>query len=138
MFADLRRSVSGREQKENGGSSKGEKYFGYGNCPWVAGLRRPERSGGRRSPATQGHADAILNHEKKQLAKRLTGPFLQHLLQQFNDGQIDRAEAAHLLQLSQALLYRLRTRWLRDRSEFNAHLRWRPLAGLATCRQPVP
>ena len=26
-------TLSGREQKENGGSSKGEKYFGCGNCP---------------------------------------------------------------------------------------------------------
>jgi hypothetical protein len=39
--------LSGREQKENGGSSKGEKYFGCGN-----------------HPSTKGHADAILNCEK--------------------------------------------------------------------------
>jgi hypothetical protein len=30
----------------------------------VEGLRRPERSEGRRSPSTKGHADAILNCEK--------------------------------------------------------------------------
>jgi hypothetical protein len=57
-------SLSGREQKENGGSSKGEKYFGCGNYSLVEGLRRPERSEGRRSPSTKGHADAILNCEK--------------------------------------------------------------------------
>jgi hypothetical protein len=57
-------TLSGREQKENGGSSKGEKYFGCGNCPLIEGLRRPERSEGRRSPSTRGHADAMLNCEK--------------------------------------------------------------------------
>jgi hypothetical protein len=56
------------------------------------------------------------------LAKRLTGPFLQHILQQFNDGQIDRAAASQHLQISQAHLYRLRTRWLRNRAEFSAQL----------------
>jgi hypothetical protein len=56
------------------------------------------------------------------LAKRLTNPFLQHLLQQFNDGQIDGAEASHHLQISRAHLYRLRTRWLQKRSEFAAQL----------------
>jgi hypothetical protein len=56
------------------------------------------------------------------LAKRLTSPFLQHILQQFNDGQIDRAEASQHLQISQAHLYRLRTRWLQNRAEFSAKL----------------
>jgi hypothetical protein len=56
------------------------------------------------------------------LAKRLTNPFLKHILQQFNDGQIDREEACLLLQISQAHLYRLRTRWLQDRPGFSAQL----------------
>jgi hypothetical protein len=56
------------------------------------------------------------------LAKRLAGPFLQLILQQFNDGLIDRAEAAHHLQISQAHIYRLRTRWLQNRAAFNPKL----------------
>jgi hypothetical protein len=56
------------------------------------------------------------------LAKRLTHPFLQHILEQFNDGQIDGAEASQHLQISRAHLYRLRTRWLQNRPEFAAHL----------------
>jgi hypothetical protein len=56
------------------------------------------------------------------LAKRLTGPFLQHILQQFNHGQIDRAEASSLLQISPAHLYRLHTRWLQNRAAFSARL----------------
>ena len=56
------------------------------------------------------------------MAKRLAGPFLQHILAQFNDGQIDRAEAAQQLQISQAHVYRLRARWLQDRPGFNAQL----------------
>jgi len=56
------------------------------------------------------------------LAKRLTGPFLQHIIQQFNDGLIDRVEAAALLQISPAHLYRLHTRWLKNRVLFRARL----------------
>ncbi len=56
------------------------------------------------------------------MANRFTNPFLQHILQQFNDGQIDGAEASHHLQISRAHLYRLRTRWLRRRAEFSAQL----------------
>ena len=54
------------------------------------------------------------------MAKRLTSPFLQHILQQFNSGQIDRVEASHLLQISQAHLYRLHARWLQNRATFSA------------------
>jgi hypothetical protein len=60
--------------------------------------------------------------KRKQLAKRLTNPLLQHLLQQFNAGHIDAAETAQLLQISRAHLYRLRTRWLQQRSAFAAQL----------------
>jgi hypothetical protein len=63
-----------------------------------------------------------LSGEKKQLANRLTNPFLQNILQQFNDGQIDCAEASHYLRISRAHLYRLRTRWLPNRSGFSAQL----------------
>ena len=56
------------------------------------------------------------------MAKRLTGPFLQHIIQQFNDGLIDRVEAAALLQISPAHLYRLHTRWLKNRVLFRARL----------------
>src|ERR1039458_5442071 len=68
-------ALSGREQKENGGSSKGEKYFGCGNHPLVGGLRRPERSEGRRSPPTKGHADALLNCEKNNWPNVWPAPF---------------------------------------------------------------
>lgn len=56
------------------------------------------------------------------MAHRLTRPFLQHILQLFNGGQIDRTEAAQHLQVSQAHLYRLRARWLKQRSRFSAKL----------------
>ena len=115
-------NVSGREQKETAARSKGDRCFPYGNHPWVEGLRRPERSGGRRSPSTQGWFGVILKHEKKQLAKRLTTPFLLQILTQFNQGNIDGSDAALHLQISRAHLYRLRTRWLRLRSQFNAQL----------------
>lgn len=59
---------------------------------------------------------------KKQLAKRLTNPFLQHILKQFNQGLIDVADASHHLQISRAHLYRLRTRFLKERSQFAAKL----------------
>jgi len=84
----------------------------------VEGPRRPERSGGRRGSSTKGGFRFILDCEKKQLAKRLTRPFLQHILQQFNEGQIDCPEASSLLQISRAHLYRLHTCWLQNRSEF--------------------
>jgi hypothetical protein len=57
---------------------------------------------------------------KKQIAKRLTNLFLQQILQQFNEGTIDVAEASRLLQLGRTHLYRLRTRWLQHRTEFTA------------------
>ena len=61
-------------------------------------------------------------HEKKQIAKRLTNLFLQQILQQFNAGLIDVTEAAGLLQISRTHLYRLRTRFLRERDAFAAKL----------------
>jgi hypothetical protein len=59
---------------------------------------------------------------KKQIAKRLTNLFLQQILQQFNEGTIDVAEASRLLQIGRTHLYRLRTRWLQNRTEFTAKL----------------
>jgi hypothetical protein len=56
------------------------------------------------------------------LARRLPRPFLQRILQLFNGGQIDRQEAAQHLQVSPAHLYRLRARWLKQRSRFSARL----------------
>src|SRR5208283_4212578 len=56
--------MSGRVQKGTGGSSKGDKSSTYVNCPLVEGLRRPERSGGRRRPSTKGQSGLILNCEK--------------------------------------------------------------------------
>jgi hypothetical protein len=44
------------------------------------------------------------------------------MLRQFNQGQIDAADAAHHLQISRAHLYRLRTRFLKERSRFAAKL----------------
>jgi hypothetical protein len=48
--------------------------------------------------------------------------FLQQILRQFNQGDIDAADAVHHLQISRAHLYRLRTRWLRNRTAFAAKL----------------
>ncbi len=59
---------------------------------------------------------------KKQLAKRFTAPLLHRILQQFNAGKIDGADAAHHLQISRAHLYRLRARWLRRRSRFSVKI----------------
>jgi len=59
---------------------------------------------------------------KKQLAKRLTNLFLQQILQQFNEGLIDSTEASSLLQIGRTQLYRLRTRFLSERSHFAAKL----------------
>jgi hypothetical protein len=59
---------------------------------------------------------------KKQIAKRLTNLFLQQILQQFNEGTIDVADASCHLQIGRAHLYRLRTRWLQNRTEFTATL----------------
>ena len=53
---------------------------------------------------------------KKQLAKRLPNPFLQHILYQFNEGIIDGVDASYHLQVSRAHLYRLRPRFLKERS----------------------
>lgn len=59
---------------------------------------------------------------KKQIAKRLTKLFLQQILRQFNRGDLDAADAVHHLQISRAHLYRLRTRFLKERSRFAAKL----------------
>jgi hypothetical protein len=44
------------------------------------------------------------------------------MLRQFNQGKIDAADASHHLQISRAHLYRLRTRFLKERSRFAAKL----------------
>ena len=59
---------------------------------------------------------------KKQIAKRLTRLFLQQILRQFNEGLIDATDAGQHLQISRAHLYRLRTRFLKERSHFAAKL----------------
>ena len=46
--------VSGREQKGTAASSKGDRRGVVWNRPLVEGLRRPERSEGRRKPSTKG------------------------------------------------------------------------------------
>src|ERR1700678_2118557 len=63
VFAGLF-ELSGRVQKGTGGSSKGDKSSTYVNSPLVEGLRRPERSGGRRRPSTKGESGLILHCEK--------------------------------------------------------------------------
>src|SRR5580658_3790789 len=65
----------GAGTNETGGSSKGDKWFAYGNCPLVEGLRRPERSGGRRRPSTKGPPGFILNHEKNNWPNASPTPF---------------------------------------------------------------
>src|SRR5580658_8508913 len=67
--------VSGRVQKEKGASSKGEKGFAYENCPVVEGLRRPERSAGRRRPSTTGQSGLILSCEKNNWPNASPAPF---------------------------------------------------------------
>ena len=59
---------------------------------------------------------------KNQIAKRLTNLFLQQILQQFNEGRIDITEASLQLQIGRTHLYRLRTRFLSERSHFAARL----------------
>ena len=59
---------------------------------------------------------------KKQIAKRLTNLFLQQILQQFNEGLIDVTDASFQLQIARTHLYRLRTRFLSERSRFTAKL----------------
>jgi hypothetical protein len=59
---------------------------------------------------------------KKQLAKRLTNLFLQQILLQFNEGLIDITDASFQLQIGRTHLYRLRTRFLRERAHFAAKL----------------
>jgi len=59
---------------------------------------------------------------KKQIAKRLSNLFLQHILRQFNEGLIDVAEASFQLRIGRTHLYRLRTRFLKERSKFAATL----------------
>ena len=59
---------------------------------------------------------------KKQIAKRLTHLFVQQILRQFNEGLIGATDAGHHLQISRAHLYRLRTRFLKERSHFTAKL----------------
>ncbi len=59
---------------------------------------------------------------KKQIAKRLTNLFLQQILQQFNAGLIDITEASFQLQIGRTHLYRLRARFLKERSHFAAKL----------------
>jgi len=61
-------------------------------------------------------------YKKKQIAKRLTNLFLQQILKQFNEGLIDVTETIQHLQISRAHLYRLRTRFLKERSDFAAKL----------------
>lgn len=48
--------------------------------------------------------------------------FLRHVLQQFNEGLIDSTDASFQLQIGRAHLYRLRTRFLAERSRFAARL----------------
>jgi hypothetical protein len=59
---------------------------------------------------------------KNQIASRLNNLFLQQILGQFCPGQIDAAEASHHLQIGRAHLYRLRTRFLKERTRFAAKL----------------
>ena len=56
------------------------------------------------------------------MAKRLAASFLLQILSQFNEGKIDSLEASQQLQISRAHLYRLRTLWLQNRSQFSAKL----------------
>lgn len=52
------------------------------------------------------------------MAKRLTHPFVQRILEQFNSGKIDAPDASQQLSISRAHLYRLRSLWLHDRADF--------------------
>jgi len=52
----------------------------------------------------------------KQIAKRLTKPWVIQVLNQFNDHKITEKEACELLGLKRARLYKLRKAWLRQRA----------------------
>jgi hypothetical protein len=81
---------------------------------------------------------------KNQIASRLNNLFLQQILGQFCPGQIDAAEASHHLQIGRAHLYRLRTRFLKERTRFAAKLSggdpWpdRPPAAVRFLKQFLP
>jgi hypothetical protein len=57
-------------------------------------------------------------YEKQQLANRLAVTSVYHILEGFNQGQIDAQTAAERLSISRARLYQLRHQWLRDKAAF--------------------
>jgi len=59
---------------------------------------------------------------KQQLLKRPTLPFLRRTLDVFNQGNLDAATAAQLLNVSRAHLFRLRAAWLQHPATFSFHL----------------
>lgn len=60
--------------------------------------------------------------EKHQLPRRVTLLFLQQTLDTFNQGKVDTATAAQLLNVSRAHLFRLRALWLQHPSTFTPRL----------------
>lgn len=62
--------------------------------------------------------DATLRREKSQLAHRLETSLVDEILELFNAGQMDGETACERLQIGRTHLYRLRTRWLKNKRSF--------------------
>jgi hypothetical protein len=61
-----------------------------------------------------------LEHEKKQIARRLPPQFVRQILNDFNAGDLDALTAAARLRVGQSRLYELRSAWLKNRFGFTA------------------
>ena len=67
-------------------------------------------------------ACATVRREKSQLAHRIETSLVCEILDLFNAGQMDSATACERLQIGRTQLYRLRTRWLKDKGAFELRL----------------
>jgi hypothetical protein len=65
---------------------------------------------------------ATVRREKSQLGHRIEPPLVCEILDLFNAGQMDSATACERLQIGRTQLYRLRTRWLKDKGAFELKL----------------
>lgn len=57
------------------------------------------------------------NDEKKQLCHRYPHQYIQHIIEAFNEGRLNAAEAMEGLQIGQSQLYELRHEWLRNQRQ---------------------
>src|SRR5260221_3408502 len=101
---------------------KGTSDVTVGTIPWSRGFVGLSVAKADETPRPRDSGWFDLGLLKKQIAKRLSNLFLQQILQQFNEGLIDITEASFQLQIGRTHLYRLPTRFLRERSHFAAKL----------------